>query len=97
MRPLLRPGSPGGRPKGLARRVKEEFGHDGAGLVSFLAGVVADTEAKTTDRLEAARILLERGWGRPAITVADGETPTQFMIVSAFATNRDGTIEDLAA
>jgi hypothetical protein len=28
-----------------------------AGLVSFLAGLVADTEAKTTDRLEAARIL----------------------------------------
>jgi hypothetical protein len=28
--------------KGLARRVKDEFGHDGAGLVTFLAGVVTD-------------------------------------------------------
>jgi hypothetical protein len=72
-------------------------GDDGDKLAVFLAGVVSDDNAKMGDRLEAAKILLERGWGRPAITVSDGETPTQFMIVSAFATNADGTVEDLAA
>jgi hypothetical protein len=55
-------GNPGGRPKGLQRRVREEFGNDGDGLVALLAGVIANQGEKTTDPLEAARILLERGW-----------------------------------
>lgn len=37
-------GNPGGRPKGFARRVKEEFGHDGAALAHerpFLSALCA--------------------------------------------------------
>jgi hypothetical protein len=77
-------GNPGGRPKGLQRRVREEFGNDGDGLVAFLAGVVTDADAKTTDRLEAARILLERGWGKAPIALDTDGQPTKFVLVSAF-------------
>jgi hypothetical protein len=49
----------------------------------FLAGVVADKEAKTTGRLEAVRILLERGSGKAPIAADTDGQPTQFVIVSA--------------
>jgi hypothetical protein len=45
---------------------------------------VIDTEAKTTDRLEAARILLERGWGKAPIALETDGQPTSFVLVSAF-------------
>ena len=71
-------------------------------IASFLLDVLNGQDLdgqkpKLAERLEAARILLERGWGRPAITVSEGETPTHFLIVSAFATQPDGTVEELAA
>lgn len=77
-------GNPGGRPRGLQRRVRDEFGNDGDGLVAFLAGVVTDADAKTTDRLEAARILLERGWGKAPIAVDTDGQPTTFILGTAF-------------
>ena len=62
----------------------EQFGHDGDGLVGCLAGIVANSDEKTTDRLEAARILLERGWGKAPIALDTDGQPTQFVLVSAF-------------
>lgn len=65
-----RSGNPGGRPKGLARRVREAVGRDGERLVTFHVDVMEDPEQKMTDRLVAARWLADRGFGRVTL-VAD--------------------------
>jgi hypothetical protein len=77
-------GNPGGRKRSLERRVRELVGDDGDKIASFLVGVLTSEGEKTTDRLEAARLLMDRGWGKPAIALnTDGE-PTQFVLLSAF-------------
>jgi hypothetical protein len=58
-------GNPGGRPKGLARQVREIVGDDGAAIAEFLLCVMCDDRERTRDRLEAARLLGDRGWGKP--------------------------------
>jgi hypothetical protein len=89
-------GNPGGRPKGLQRRVRELVGDDGDKLASFLFAVFTDEGEKMGDRLEAAKILLERGWGKAPIAVdADGQ-PAKFVLLSAFAVAPDGTVEEAA-
>jgi hypothetical protein len=57
-------GNPGGRPKGLSRRVRELVGEDGEAIIEFMAGVMADETARKADRLEAAKWLADRGFGR---------------------------------
>ena len=57
-------GNPGGRPKGLTRRVRELVGDDGEAIAAFMYEVMADDAARTGDRLEAARWLGDRGFGR---------------------------------
>ena len=67
-------GNPGGRPKGLAKAVRdrldaaaERTGSTGADLlIAFWAGVMADTKEDTGLRLKASQFLAERGWGKPA-------------------------------
>jgi hypothetical protein len=56
-------GNPGGRPKGIAARAREATG-DGAALIAYLVAVVENPAERTADRLEAAKLLLDRGWGR---------------------------------
>lgn len=63
-------GNPGGRPKGLAKRVREAVGRDGERLVTLHVDVMDDPEQKMADRLAAARWLADRGFGRVAL-VAD--------------------------
>ena len=59
-------GNPGGRPKGLTRRVRELVGDDGTAIAEFMHAVMVDEAERTTDRLEAARWLADRGsGGRP--------------------------------
>ena len=58
-------GNPGGRPKGLARRVRELVGDNGAVIADFMLGVMLDDRERTRDRLDAARFLADRGWGKP--------------------------------
>jgi hypothetical protein len=62
-------GNPGGRPKGLARRVREAVGNDGKQIAEFLLSVMNDPRQRTRDRLEAARLLADRGWGKPVVSV----------------------------
>ena len=50
-------GNPGGRPKGLPRRVRELVGDDGELILQFMVEVIADESARTADRLEAAKWL----------------------------------------
>jgi hypothetical protein len=60
-------GNPSGRRAGLAALVRRST-RDGRELVRFLLAVVRDANTKPRERLEATRMLLERGWGRsPAV------------------------------
>ena len=63
--------NPGGRPKGLAKRVREKVGNDGDELIDFFLSVKAGKEKGFTgrDRLDAAKWLSERGWGKTPDTV----------------------------
>jgi len=50
--------------------VRELVGDGGDKLAALLAGVVDDKKQKTSDRGEAAKILLERGWAMTARVTA---------------------------
>lgn len=72
-------GNPGGRPRGLAKAVRDvplESGDvDGAIILARVAWEIAcDTDEKTPDRLAAIRWLGERGWGKPAEFIPIDET-----------------------
>ena len=71
-------GNPGGRPKGLARRVRELVGSDGAQIAAFFYNVMMDPVARLADRMEAARWLADRGFGKAAPLVdLDAADPTR--------------------
>lgn len=64
-------GNPSGRPKGLASATRDvlkqavEDGEDSAlALARFWASVMSDPAAKMEHRLEASRLLADRGWGK---------------------------------
>jgi Family of unknown function (DUF5681) len=59
-------GNPSGAKKGLARAAREAVGEDGAALAAFWLSIVNDDTQRSSDRLEASKLLAERGWGRPA-------------------------------
>jgi hypothetical protein len=61
-------GNPNGRRPGLAVLVRRST-RNGRELVHYLLAVVRDTGAKPRDRLEAVKLLLERGWGRTQAVV----------------------------
>jgi hypothetical protein len=62
-------GNPGGRPKGLSRRVRELVGEDGEAIAVYMLSVMRDEKARTADRLEAAKWLADRGFGRTVQTL----------------------------
>ncbi len=69
-------GNPGGRPKGIATEARRLAGRDGRKLLKILADVALDSEQKTADRIRAAEIVLERGFGKsPAFAPIEGENP----------------------
>jgi hypothetical protein len=57
-------GNPGGRPKGLARRVRELVGDDGHAIVEFMYETMNDEKLRRKDRLEAAEWLADRAFGK---------------------------------
>ena len=57
-------GNPGGRPHGLARAARAAVGDDGHRIIEFWLNVMDDDTASTRDRLEASRLLADRGWGK---------------------------------
>ncbi len=61
--------NPGGRPRGLARRVREIVGDDGEQIAVFLLEVMHNPRQRTRDRLEAARLIADRGWGKPVVSI----------------------------
>ena len=66
-------GNPGGRPRGLASKVREVT-KDGADPILFLMDVLEGkvTGTRVKDRIEASKILLDRGFGK-ATTVIEAE------------------------
>jgi hypothetical protein len=56
----------GGRPKGLARRIREMVGDDPARVANVLFDILENQSGKekSSDRIAAAREILDRGWGR---------------------------------
>lgn len=93
-------GNPGGRPKGLARKIRDEYGEDGGTLLTVLGVIAHDSRAANSDRIAATKILLERGWGKPPafapieegdpLELADAEAEE---IAAAF----DRRVDELAA
>jgi hypothetical protein len=59
-------GNPGGRPRGLARATRKLAGDDGQAIAEFWYQTMNDEKARTADRLEASRLLADRGWGKPS-------------------------------
>jgi len=57
-------GNPGGRPKGLSRRVRELVGDDGQAIADFMFTVLSDEHERTADRMEAAKWLADRAFGK---------------------------------
>jgi hypothetical protein len=72
-------GNPGGRPKGLARATRELLGDDGLTIVKLWVGIMNDPNRKTRDRLEASKLLAERGWGKAALMAAADDDEMQLL------------------
>ncbi len=66
-RPLSISGNPGGRPQGLARATRELVGEDGHKLAELWWDIATDETQRSSDRLEASKLLAERGWGKAAV------------------------------
>ena len=60
-------GNPGGKPQGLARATRELVGEDGMKLAAFWFSIMQDETRRDSDRLEASRLLADRGWGKAAV------------------------------
>jgi hypothetical protein len=61
-----RSGNPGGRSQGLARATRELVGGDGQAMAQLWWSIVQDKMQRTSDRLEASKLLADRGWGKAA-------------------------------
>ncbi len=62
-------GNPGGRPKGLAANIREATSN-GEEIIDLLTAVMRGDKIngklpRLDHRIEACRLLLDRGWGRP--------------------------------
>jgi hypothetical protein len=62
-------GNPGGRPKGqaeLSKSARKLLGEDGEALIQIWWSIANDPMRRDRDRLEASRLLADRGWGKAA-------------------------------
>jgi hypothetical protein len=71
-----RSGNPGGRPLSLAKATRELVGEDGRELARFWFSIMQDETRRDSDRLEASRLLADRGWGKaPTYAAIEDEDP----------------------
>jgi Family of unknown function (DUF5681) len=71
-------GNPGGRPKGVARTVREVCGGSPRELASLLLEIARNDKARNADRIDAIRELFDRGWGKaPAFASIEGSDPLE--------------------
>jgi len=67
-------GNPGGRPQGFAKATRELVGEDGMKLAAFWLSIMEDPMRRDSDRLEASKLLADRGWGKaPTFEPLDGD------------------------
>lgn len=86
-------GNPSGRPKGIARTVREKCGGDPGVLVDELL-TIARTAQKESDRIQALRALIEHGWGKaPAFAAIEGGDPLEQDEIASAIT---GLVDELA-
>jgi hypothetical protein len=81
--------NPNGRPKGIAALVQAET-RDGGELVGYLLRVLRDKDQKTELRMQAAQVLLDRGFGK-AVQQVEGTFD------GTLATTVDATVVHLEA
>ena len=71
-------GRAGGRPKGLARRIREMVGDDPTRIADVLFDILEDPTARNADRINAAREIMDRGWGKaPTHAPVEGGDPLE--------------------
>ena len=58
--------------------MRELVGDDGRTIAAFLLTVMSDEGERTRDRLEAARLLSDRGWGKAVQAVDMDVTQREF-------------------
>ena len=76
-------GNPGGRPKGIAGKVKELVGEDGEKALKMLWSIASDTKEAGKVRVMALEVLLNRGFGKPPATLelqGAGGSPVSFTV-----------------
>jgi hypothetical protein len=94
-----RSGNPGGRPKGLARQVRDLLSDDGESIARFWADVMANPKYDTKDRLLASRLLAERGWGKaPQYAPIEDDDPLDLSVQqqNELAADLDARLDELA-
>jgi hypothetical protein len=71
-----RSGNPGGRPQSLAKATRALVDEDGMKLAEFWLSIMQDETRRDSDRLEASRLLADRGWGKaPTYAAIEEEDP----------------------
>jgi len=71
-----RSGNPGGRPQSLAKATRALVGEDGMALAQLWWDIARDETRRDRDRLEASRLLADRGWGKaPTYAVIEEADP----------------------
>lgn len=90
-------GNPGGRPK-LFGEVGELAREHGPTAIVTLAKIMADEENKPAERIRAAEVLLDRGFGRPMqtlehadVTPLEQEPPNLIKVMSELRRSSLGT------
>lgn len=72
-------GNPGGRPRGLSRRVRELVGEDGGAIAEYMLSVMEDDHARNADRIEAGKWLADRGFGKAPLVIETGVSAEQLL------------------
>jgi hypothetical protein len=70
---------------GLSRRVRELVGEDGEAIAEYMLSVMGDQKARTADRLEAAKWLADRGFGRAVQAMSVDMRPHPALDMSRFS------------
>ena len=88
-------GNPGGRPKGLAKTVRDACGGSPLRLAHVLLEIAENPKAHNRDRVAACRELLDRGWGKaPAFAAMEADDPLE---LSEIAREVQQIADELAA
>jgi hypothetical protein len=92
-----RSGNPGGRPQGLAKATRELVGEDGMKLAEFWFSIMQDETQRSSDRLEASKLLADRGWGKAAVFTEQEGDPLDLAALEGAAEEFRAKILRLAA